>query len=101
MSRLLFKGEPMHNNFATLVRLVKFIFLDFAKASHTEGVPWTTVYDKKMPSVSSLRAHKLTSKSALPPKNLQHGVLHAAPQCSASGFIGEFKGAAYRTICDG
>ena len=59
-------------------------FLDFAKASHTEGVPWTTVYDKKRPSVSSSGAKKFTSKSAVPPIFLQNGVLHAAPG-SASG----------------
>ena len=57
--------EHARRNFLQLWDFWENSCLDLAKASHTQGIPWTTMYDKKMPSISSWRAKNWTSKSAL------------------------------------
>ena len=57
--------EHARRNFLQLWDFWENSCLDLAKASHTQGIPWTTMYDKKMPSISSWRAKNWTSKSTL------------------------------------
>ena len=58
--------------------------MDPGTAPPTEGVPWTTAYAQRNPSVCTLRANQLTPKSEVTQESRQNCVLHAAPG-SASG----------------
>ena len=80
MRWLLFKGEPLQNNFVTLGCLGKFISGLRQSITHAGGTLDNSICPEKAISFL-LKANKLTSKSA---KNWQSGVLHPTPG-SASG----------------
>ena len=73
----------MQNNFVTLGCPGKLTSGPWHGTTHW-GVPWTTAYAQRNPSVCTLRANQLNVNSEVTQKNWQSGFLHAAPG-SASG----------------